>query len=333
MNTNTKAVVRIFLFLLFGVLYASGLMLYSHSRESHNDAWNKEKYESAGSSEDRNNRHYEKSFSVKEGGELNLIADAGDIKINSWEKNEVQVLVDLRGSDSRVEKYTVEFNQEGDKVSILGRTKDRSFFQWNFGSLEVKYTIMLPKNFNTDLKSSGGDISVQNVNGTLKGKTSGGNITLESLNGNVEIKTSGGEVEISTVTGNIDAHTSGGNVRIEKVIGDISAGSSGGNIEVYDASGNIKTKTSGGDIKLKLSGDNKGIDAKTSGGDITLYINENISATVDAETSGGSVNCELPVTVKGKVERSELHGKINGGGNPIRLETSGGDIRISALKK
>lgn len=320
-------------FLLFGFMYAGGLVMYSHTRDAHNEEWNKETSEAMSSHDGENNRHYEKTFSVQEGGDFVLVADAGEVDIDTWEKNEVNVIVDLSGTDSRIEKYQVEFNQEGNKVYVTGKVNDHSFFKWNVGRLDAKYTILLPKNFNTDVQSSGGDISVKNLHGTVHGKTNGGNVTINSLVGNVTIETSGGEINFRDITGNVDAYTSGGNVHTENISGDMFGESSGGDMEYIDISGRVKAKTSGGDVTLKIPGENKGIDAETSGGDITLYLKENISATIDAETTGGIVDCDFPVTVKGKVERNELHGKINGGGNPIRIETTGGDIRIAILKK
>ena len=50
---------------------------------------------------------------------------------------------------------------------------------------------------------------------------------------------------------------------------------------------------------------------------------------MNAEASGGGVDCDFPIS--GKVREGTLHGQINGGGNEIRLETSGGDISISTL--
>jgi hypothetical protein len=42
------------------------------------------------------------------------------------------------------------------------------------------------------------------------------------------------------------------------------------------------------------------------------------------------VSCDLPVTVVGERDRSELRGELNGGGAVLRARTSGGGIRISA---
>ena len=96
--------------------------------------------------------------------------------------------------------------------------------------------------------------------------------------------------------------------------------------------GSVHAETSGGGITLKLTGENKGIDVHSSGGDINIFVNDSIAANLEASTSGGKVRCELPITVKGDMSDEELRGKINGGGNIIRAETSGGDVRVRTLK-
>ena len=76
--------------------------------------------------------------------------------------------------------------------------------------------------------------------------------------------------------------------------------------------------------------DNKGIDLETSGGNLVVKLPKSISAEVSAQTTGGDVNCDFQFS--GKLREGNLQGKINGGGNLIKLETSGGDIVISSVE-
>jgi hypothetical protein len=47
--------------------------------------------------------------------------------------------------------------------------------------------------------------------------------------------------------------------------------------------------------------------------------------------SGGSVTVNVDVTVRGKVEKSTVQGKIGGGGSLLKLRASGGRIRVESL--
>lgn len=325
-----SAYIKIFLFLLCTIAFVSGLIAYSDSRgnDLHSSANNGEEYSGYAD----NARRFEKQFSVSNGGKLVVEADAGTVSITSWDKKEVSVIVEIEGSDSRADKYTVDFQQDGNTVKVTGKVRDKSIFKWHIGNLEARYTIVVPQEFNTSVNTSGGDIDAKDLIGKMNYETSGGDVTVEKIKGETYLSTSGGNIDARNITGNLDAETSGGDVRCENVIGDVNGNTSGGNVEFRSVDGRVKSETSGGDITIKLKGENKGIEASTSGGSIYIYLSDKVKATIDAETTGGSVDCDFPVTVKGKVRDSELHGTINGGGNVIRASTSGGSIKISQIK-
>jgi hypothetical protein len=323
----SSSFVRLLLFVLLTAAFVSGLVAYSNSRGYHTLTENGQEY----SRSDQNNKRFEKQFTVSEGGELIVEADAGTIKIDSWNKNEVSVVVEVEGTDSRAEKYQVEFKQEGNIISVIGKVRDKSFLKWHVGNLEVYYTIQVPKKFNTTVNTSGGNVDASDLIGKVDYETSGGSISVGKIEGETIVSTSGGNLDVRDVIGNVDAETSGGNVMCENIVGNVNGHTSGGNVEIHSVDGRVKAGTSGGSIVIRVSGENKGIEAETSGGDIDLFVKESFKADIDAETSGGSVDCDLPVTVRGKVKDSELHGKMNGGGNHVRLGTSGGSIRIAKL--
>ncbi len=331
MKPTFSSLIKISVFLLLGVAFGGGLVVYSESRGGvkKNNA-DEEIY--SPSSSDESNRKYEKQFSVSEGGKIYVEADEGTVEIKSWDKKEVSIVVDIDGSDSRAGKYSVDFKQDGNTVSVIGKLRDKSFFHWHMGNLNVRYTIMTPRKFSAEVKTSGGDVEIAKLEGQIDLSTSGGNMRMDDITGDVSSSTSGGDIEANNINGRLQVETSGGNIRSTVVTGNFEGHTSGGDVVVEQVNGRVRASTSGGNIRLKVNGDNQGIDVETSGGDIDIYVKENIAATIDAQTTGGSVDCDLPIAVRGKVKESELHGKINGGGNPIKAETSGGSIRITALK-
>lgn len=331
---NSTAILRLSLFALLTIVFVTGLIAYSNSRGHHTDAADVVSVDDLGASVAESDRakKYERNFPVKDGGEVVVEADAGTVTIEPWEKQEVGITVEILGNDSRSEKYIVEFSQEGNTVKVNGKLGKKKFFNWNIGDLEVIYTIYTPKTFNATVNTSGGNITVKDLSGRMELNTSGGNVVTESVTGDAILSTSGGDVEAMNITGNVTAETSGGDVRVESVSGNVKANTSGGDVTVTDADGTVKGGTSGGNVRVSLRGDVKGVDVETSGGDIDITMKEGVGADIEAETTGGSVDCDFPVTVRGKVRESELHGKVNGGGNAIRANTTGGNIRIAAAK-
>ena len=276
-------------------------------------------------------KDFSKSFTVSSGQTLQIATDVGSVNIEGTAGDQVVVTAEIKGSDDAVNDFEITAEQTSGGVTIRGEKKSKGWSNlWN--NFNVTYTVKVPKSYNLNAKTAGGNIKVTGLNGTLEGTTSGGNIKLNDVDGKMDFTTSGGNIEVDRSKGTLEIATSGGNVRIENSEGDVSAATSGGNMTFSGITGKLEAGTSGGNIKAKINGPNKGIKLKTSGGDIVVWISSDVKAALDAETSGGEVTCELPVTISGKMKSDRIRGDINGGGEPIILKTSGGDIDVKKLQ-
>jgi DUF4097 and DUF4098 domain-containing protein YvlB len=272
-------------------------------------------------------RRFEKSFPVTPGGLLTISTDNGSIEVAGTNAKEVAVLAIVRGRQSDVDDYRVEAFETGKGVEVRGKGKSMSW-PWDQNDLEVQFTVRVPAEYNVKLQTSGGNLVVGPLKGTVDGETSGGNIELKDVEGPVTMETSGGNVRIERMKGNVHVETSGGNITANDVTGPLNVNTSGGNITIGAVDGKITAETSGGDVAVQVKGTNRGVFVETSGGDIEIEVPSTMGATVDASTSGGEVTCDLPITMNGRLEESRMRGTINGGGEMIRARTSGGDIRI-----
>jgi DUF4097 and DUF4098 domain-containing protein YvlB len=294
-----------------------------------------------------------RNFNVHPGGTIIIDADVGDIKVNSGAANvSVDVIRKAKTSsrsraDEIFKDYELTFAQEGNNVRVRARyNHPTSWFHWN-NDLDVHFAVSIPSQYNVDLTTAGGDITVSDLAGQVRAKTSGGDISLGRINGLVDAHTSGGNVSmsgahaeamLSTSGGNIkvgdaagllNVKTSGGSIDIRHAGSDLKAHTSGGSIDIGDAGGAIDASSSGGSIHARLSRQPH-TDSKlsTSGGGITISVAPNLGLDIDAHTSGGDVASNIPVTILGKQEDSSLNGKFNGGGPKLVLRSSGGDIRL-----
>jgi DUF4097 and DUF4098 domain-containing protein YvlB len=266
-------------------------------------------------------KNIQRTFSVAEGGSLVLDTDTGSVEVDSHSSNEVVIDIVVRANtdrESRAEEwfegFDLSFDQDGNDVVIKGDLeRGVGFFRRN-NRLRVTYEITIPQNYNLDLD------------------TSGGSFDIEDVEGNVRLDTSGGSIRLGKVIGNVNAHTSGGSITTEGVVGDMAVSTSGGRLRLNNINGNVVGKTSGGSIRAEVLGQtSEAIELRTSGGSITLALPTDFEADIDATTSGGSVSSELPVLVSGQTKRNTLQGKLNGGGIPILLHTSGGSINVHNL--
>jgi hypothetical protein len=299
----------------------------------------------------------EKSFQVRPGGQLILDTDLGSIEINTRNTNtlKVEVIREIRSASSRrakeiLEDFDISFRQDGNTVYVTGEYK-RSGLRRLLGNIgkyvRFHFDVSLPQEFNVDLKTSGGKISVDDLKGEVRsktsggslsfdriegpvwGRTSGGSIKLLSCEGTADIKTSGGSITIGEVTGDVVASTSGGSIKVGEVTGDVDVHTSGGGISVKEVRGAVKAKSSGGSVSAYISTQPRSdCSLSTSGGSVTVYLADGIGVNVNARTSGGRVYTDFPVTIKGEISKRSLNAKINDGGPELYLYTSGGSIYI-----
>lgn len=310
---------------------------------------------------DEGEDHIKKSFRVASGGRLILETDRGSIEVRTAETNarpEAEVTAEtntrLEVEVKEAAGLAVEFTQSGNDVHIRGKEKGRPGFWlwlwWVDNWRGPQFVISVPAKYNVDLHTSGGSISVADLEGEVRsrttggslhfghirgpvwGKTSGGSIALAGCVHAAKVQTSGGNVRIGEVDGDVNAHTSGGSIHVAKATGRVVAGTSGGSIEVEEVRGAIEATTSGGSVTARISRQPQGDSRlETSGGNVAVFLAETIGVEVDAKTSGGRVTTELPVTVRGGLSETALQAKINNGGPKLILRTSGGNIRLGKM--
>ncbi|MCX6168260.1 MAG: DUF4097 family beta strand repeat-containing protein [Ignavibacteriales bacterium] len=267
----------------------------------------------------------EKSFPMKDWQGVYVNASGADVKVESWDKQEVYVKI--FGNSRAESKMQFDIYQEDDAVKVIAK-KRGSMFNWFGNNISVRIEIMTPKNYNPHIETSGGDISVKNLVGEFRLDTSGGDITLTNTNGKLKAETSGGDITLNTHKGNSVLSTSGGDIKCKETIGDLNAETSGGDINIDLTDGKLYAETSGGDITINYTGSNKGIDASTSGGSIHVKLPSNFAAKAHLETSGGEISNNFTNSKSERVRRSEVDAEFNGGGGMLKLETTGGDIIV-----
>ncbi|MCP4216441.1 MAG: DUF4097 domain-containing protein [bacterium] len=257
------------------------------------------------------------SFKVADGGTLEMDVEAASIEIRTQKGRDatVEVIRKYKGSEDEMQKalrnYKIDFIKSGNDLSIESKKETRNLFG-SGNQLQVRFIVTVPMKYNLDLKTSGGSISVADIEGEAKIKTSGGSLKCNSVKGSLQGKTSGGSIKIKECTGDVDVKTSGGSISVKEVMGNINAKTSGGSIKVYIS------KQPTADCKLK-----------TSGGSIRVELDKSIKVNLEAKTSAGRVNFGFPV--EGKIDKDRADVKINGGGPELELKTSGGSITINQI--
>jgi hypothetical protein len=307
---------------------------------------------------------FDRTIAVSPGGRLTVDADSSDVSVTGTNADQVVVHIEINASQDTLDslKLAAESNFDGVNVTIKNTARGLKRL-WGGGQMQGKVTVQVPRRYSVDLKTSGGNLVVTQIEGDAFGKTSGGNIRLGNLKGAVRMRTSGGNVTLDDLQGDAELHTSGGHIGARKVRGDVDLETSGGGIQLEEITGSVKAHTSsghvtarrvrgnvdlhtsggnvnaeaiegairadtsGGSVHVDLIGPNRGVHATTSGGDIVMTVPEGITGNLDASTAGGSISSDVPITTR-TAGNSRLSGEINGGGETIHARTSGGNIRI-----
>jgi DUF4097 and DUF4098 domain-containing protein YvlB len=283
-------------------------------------------------------RSVEKTFTVQPGGNLKALTEGGDITIKTADTNEVRITAKetIRAStdkeaDEALEKLSLTFEQQGNDVTAEARYEKG--FHFGNQPVQVSFTVTVPKNFNLNLHTSGGDIAVASLTGNVMARTSGGELKFERIDGEIDAETSGGNIDLKEGTARAKLSTSGGNIVVDRAGGPTEVSTSGGDITLNSVADLISAETSGGNVKASITGPIKRDTVlSTSGGDVRVKIVKGTAFELDASTSGGDVDAAgLTLTIeKGGVGKSRLVGSVNGGGSRLKLRSSGGDIAISA---
>ncbi len=278
-----------------------------------------------------------KSFPAEGFKTLVMLTSGGNVAVNGQSGGEARIEMYVRGNNSndelsdaeikeRLDKY-YEVNISKDATTLTATAKRKEGIQWsNNNSLSISFRAYVPAGVTTDLKTSGGNVSLENLNGEQKAATSGGNISVENLKGNANVRTSGGNIDIDGFNGNLDAVTSGGNIAAENAKGGIKLKTSGGNLSLASVSGNLEAQTSGGNIDARITELGERISLVTSAGDVDVKMP--LNKGMDLDLKGNRVKIAMN-NFKGVVEEDRVQGKLNGGGISVTIRTSGGNVEVN----
>ena len=124
-----------------------------------------------------------------------------------------------------------------------------------------------------------------------------------TVNGSVDVSGATSEVDASSVNGRVEASSQGGPVEASSVNGSVEA-------EMHDiaAASRLRYSSVNGSVRVTLPA--------------------NLKADIDVTTVNGSLNSDFPISVTGSLEPRHMHGTINGGGVPLRIDTVNGSIEL-----
>jgi len=276
----------------------------------------------------------DRTFDVRTGQNLFVDVQHSDVEIETSNTRQARIRVMASGSNmARVREMFEEMNfdvgQSGDEVFV---TSDRRNSNWNdnWSNFDVDVVISIPSEFNLNVESTHGDVELGDVMGEVTLETTHGDVAAGVIRGaRLELKTTHGDIEADALESeSISLQTSHADIEVGEVNSRMfSAKTSHSDIEIDAIWGESRMTTSHGDIRFRLM-TNNGADLKTSHGDITVFVPSDLSARLDIQ--GARVSLDRNFRLNGDVEKDEIRGEINGGGNLIKARTTHGSIELRA---
>ncbi len=263
----------------------------------------------------------EERIPMAPGGRLVVELSTGAIEVETHD----EAAVDIDASASGWSDYEFDLQYDEHEVRLEGR--HRGWFPFGRGRVLVR--VRVPEVFDVDVRTSGGRIDVQEIEGDVRARTSGGPIEVEDVIGDVDLETSGGSIRVQEVSGRASARTSGGGIHLSEVDGEIEARTSGGGIRLREVGAPVDARTSGGTMEVRFRAAPAG-HIESSGGGIEVEWDPRFGAQVQAKTSGGRVTFDDDFDLAGDSSRSEADVTVGRGGARLDVQTSGGNIRIRA---
>jgi len=285
----------------------------------------------------------ERTFLLKNGGELELKASLGDIRIHGGDtdkcvvqifrkvrrQSETEALKTLENLEIKLEqkkpnKIEVELkNQQGWLKQLFGGNRD----------MEIIIEVTLPSQTEINANTKGGDVEVSDIISDIDLSSSGGDIRLNNCSGDASLATSGGDLYVEHFSGEIDLKTAGGDIDSDYTEGELDARSTGGDIRILKHVGMVDAASTGGDIDLSYNSPLiESIKLKSTGGDIMLQLLENSSFTFEAEALGGDIAVQFNDVETLKRNFKSWEAQVNGKGPRIVLKSLGGDIDIASME-
>ncbi len=314
----------------------------------------------------------ERSFTVAEGEWVVLYVERAHISVSTWDRAEVafsakraeHLTFELSQADGAITIHgSDEFSEGNGDVSVSGLRADgivtingRVVTPDNFSGKWVKtppaqIVLNVPYRQNLNLRTSGGniridrlqgqfnarasggDIEADDVDGSVEVRTAGGGIRLQHASGSVDATTSGGSIQLGNVSGEIKSRTSGGSIRIGEAHGTLEARTSGGSIAVGSASGAVHASTAGGSVEVRMADQPKSdSELRASGGNVTVYLRDDLQLDLSANSTGGRIRSDFPdLAPENTAGRARVEKPLNGGGPDLVVRSTGGSIRIRRL--
>ena len=163
---------------------------------------------------------FHQTYALTADGRVELDNINGDVRISSWDRNEVKVdAVKYADTKERLEEAKIEVDARNDSISIRTKYPNHDH-NWTWGShnnpASVEYTLTVPRTARLD--------EIKLINGSLNVSGVSGEVNASCINGRLEAHNLAGRARLSTINGRLEARfdqLTGNSVELNSVNGSV----------------------------------------------------------------------------------------------------------------
>jgi hypothetical protein len=272
---------------------------------------------------------YTRSYTVSNSDRISFNNQFGELKINTWDKNEVNVTVTITAEASTDEKaqaildhISIEDGKSNDGVYFKTKLDKKKEQKWNKGEkqgFQIDYVVNMPARNPLYAKNEFGAMSINDYNGEVTLESKFGSLTTGKLSNVKRVQVEFGKATIGSINN-----------------GSLIIKFSKAAIDNLD--GNVNAVFEYCDIaKLRVDNDTKALTVKNSFSNLYLDVNSNISANFDISTNFGDLHNKTNFEIKEDKDEKDgdgprfdkrFQGKSGSGNTNMKIKSEFGQITL-----
>lgn len=272
-----------------------------------------------------------KSFVVTGRANVRMDTNDGSVRVTTGDSKQVEFRVEYQGYDLG-KNLRIDAHQDGDKVELTARVMGHWGFSFGHNPRRLHIEVRMPREADLQVETGDGSVQVESINGTVNVHTGDGSVKANSLNGTIDLHTNDGSITVEKLKGDVRLRTGDGSIEAHELDGKVEADSGDGHIRIAGRFDALNVKTGDGSVDTRVQPGSKMVSSwtiRTGDGSVDLVLPSDFQTNIDASTGDGHISLGIPVTVEGTFSNSQIHGKMNGGGQPLTIHTGDGSIRLS----
>jgi hypothetical protein len=285
----------------------------------------------AGEPEVEKKKTYSKSYTVSSNDKISISNQFGELKINTWDKNEAKIDVTITAEASTDEKaqdildrISIEDGKNGSEVYFktkFSKEKDKNWGKGEKQSFHIDYVAYVPARNPLNAHNEFGPMTIGDFNGEVWLQSKFDSLTTGKLTNVKKLNVEFGKANIGSISnGKVEIKFS--KASIDNLDGDVDV-----NFEFCDVA------------RLKIDNDTKEVDINNKFSQLYLDVNTNISANFEINTSFGELKNKTNFQIREEGEYADdrhhgpkfdkkYTGKTGSGSTTMKIRSEYGQVTL-----